>query len=126
MRRILLRDSVLMVSWAIGLLVAAQVVPHMTVSRSAFITGVLLFSVPQVLLSTVILRLPHGWVSLLRGGAGLVLTIVSLTLTAAWTHGLCIRGGTSWVAATVVVWLVTTLGAISLPDVLARGELGPS
>jgi hypothetical protein len=67
-----------------------------------------------------IVKLPRAYASLLLGGAGLVLTLVALMLASALTHGLTIHGAASWVAATVVVWLVTTVGAISLPEVLVR------
>jgi len=120
MRQILPRAIVLLGSWAIGLLVAAWVVPHVSVSPSGFIVAVVLFSVAQAILSLLIVRLPHGYASLLLGGTGLVLTFVALSLAAVLTHGLTIRGVASWIAATIVVWLVTTVGAISLPDTLGR------
>ncbi len=120
MRQILPRAVVLLGSWAIGLLVAAWVVPHVSVSMSGFIVAVVLFSVAQAILSLLILRLPRGYASLLLGGTGLVLTFVALSLAAVLTHGLTIRGAASWIAATIVVWLVTTVGAISLPDTLVR------
>jgi hypothetical protein len=47
-----------------------------------------------------------------------------LGLAAAFTHGLTIRGAASWLAATIVVWLVTTIGAISLPEAPAREPAG--
>ena len=117
MRQILLRAVVLLGSWAIGLLVAAWVVPGVSVSVSGFIVAVVLFSVAQATLSLLIVKLPHGYASLLLGGTGLALTLVALILAAALTHGLTIHGIASWVAATIVVWLVTTVGAISLPEV---------
>jgi Mycobacterial 4 TMS phage holin, superfamily IV len=120
MRQVLPRAVVLLGSWAIGLLVAAWVVPHVVVSLSGFIVAVVLFSVAQAILSLVIARLPHGYASLLLGGTGLVLTFVALSLAALLTHGVTIRGVASWIAATIVVWLVTTVGAISLPDTLGR------
>jgi Mycobacterial 4 TMS phage holin, superfamily IV len=120
MRQTLLRAVVLLGWWAIGLLVAAWVVPRVSVSASGFIVAVLLFSVAQAILSLVILRLPHGYASLLFGGTGLVLTVLALSLASVLTHGLTIRGIASWIAATVVVWLVTTVGAISLPETLVR------
>jgi hypothetical protein len=120
MRQVLSRAVVLLGSWAIGLLVAAWVVPHVVVSLSGFIVAVVLFSVAQAILSLVIMRLPHGYASLLLGFTGLVLTFVALSLAAVLTHGLTIRGAASWIAATIVVWLVTTVGAISLPDTLGR------
>jgi uncharacterized membrane protein YvlD (DUF360 family) len=124
MRQILLRAVVLLGSWAIGLLVAAWVVPGVSLSLSGFIVAVVVFSVVQAILSLLILKLPHGYASLLLGGTGLALTIVALSLASVLTHGLSIRGIASWVAATVVVWLVTTVGAISLPELFARDEAG--
>ena len=120
MRQILPRAVVLLGSWAIGLLVAVWVVPHVSVSMPGFIVAVAVFSVAQVILSLVILRLPHGYASLLLGGTGLVLTFVALSLAAVLTHGIAITGVASWIAATIVVWLVTTVGAISLPDTFVR------
>jgi hypothetical protein len=120
MRQILLRAVVLLGSWAIGLLVAAWVVPGVSVSASGFIVAVMLFSVAQTILSLFILRLPRAYASLLLGGTGLVLTVIALSLASVLTHGLTISGSASWVATTVVVWLVTTVGAISLPEVLDR------
>ncbi len=124
MRQILPRAVVLLGSWAIGLLVAAWVVPGVSVSVSGFIVAVVLFSVTQAILSLLILKLPHAYASLLLGGTGLVLTLVALSLASALTHGLTLRGIESWVATTIVVWLVTTVGAISLPEVLVRGAAG--
>ena len=124
MRRILLRAVVLLGSWAIGLLVAAWVVPRVSLSVSGFIVAVVVFSVAQAVLSLSILKLPHGYASLLLGGTGLALTLVALSLASELTHGLTISGIPSWVATTVVVWLVTTVGAISLPELFAREDAG--
>jgi Mycobacterial 4 TMS phage holin, superfamily IV len=120
MKQSLLRAVVLLVSWAIGLLVAAWIVPGVSVSASGFIVAVVLFSAAQATLSLFIVKLPRAYASLLLGGAGLVLTLVALMLASALTHGLAIHGVASWIATTVVVWLVTTVGAISLPEVLVR------
>jgi hypothetical protein len=120
MTQILLRAVVLLGSWAIGLLVAAWVVPGVSLSLSGFVVAVVVFSGAQALLLLLILKLPHGYASLLLGGIGLALTIVALSLASLSTHGLTIRGIASWVATTVVVWLVTTVGAISLPELFAR------
>jgi hypothetical protein len=124
MRQILLRAVVLLGSWAIGLLVAAWVVPGVSLSVSGFVVAVVVFSVAQAILSVSILKLPHAYASLLLGGTGLAFTLVALSLASVLTHGLTIRGIASWVATTVVVWLVTTVGAISLPDMLARDDIG--
>jgi Mycobacterial 4 TMS phage holin, superfamily IV len=122
----LLRAAALMGSWAIGLLLAAWVVPGVSVSVSGFIVAVIVFSVPQTILSLLILKLPREDASLFLGGTALALTLVALTLTSVSTHGFTIRGIASWVGATVLVWLVTTLAAVSLPMLFDRGETGSS
>jgi hypothetical protein len=120
MTQIRLRAVVLLGSWAIGLLVAAWVVPGVSLSLSGFVVAIVVFSVAQATLLVLILKLRHGYASMLLGGIGLALTIVALSLASLLTHGLTIRGSASWVATTVVVWLVTTVGAISLPELFAR------
>jgi hypothetical protein len=124
MTQIRLRAVVLLGSWAIGLLVAAWVVPGVSLSLSGFVVAIVVFSVAQAMLLVLILKLPHGYASMLLGGIGLALTIVALSLASLLTHGLTIRGSASWVATTVVVWLVTTVGAISLPELFARDGAG--
>ncbi|MDI3314792.1 MAG: phage holin family protein [Mycobacterium sp.] len=124
MKQILLRGVVFLGSWAMGLLVAAWVVPGVAVAASGFIVATLLFAVAQAGLSLLIVKLPRAYASLMLGGTGLALTVVALGLASALTEGLRIDGIASWVATTVVVWLVTTIGAISVPDVLVRGEAG--
>lgn len=120
MRQILVRTAVLLIVWAIGLLLAAWIVPRVSLSASGFVVALVLFLVAQAVLSLVILKLPHEYASLLLGGTGLALTLLALILAAQLTDGLTIVGVASWVATTVVVWLVTTIGAISLPDMFAR------
>ncbi len=124
MKNIVLRAVLLLGAWAIGLLVAAQVVPGVSVSLSGFIVAVVAFSLAQAALSLILLKLPHGYASLLLGGTGLALTVFALVLAAAETHGFTIRGMASWVATTLVVWLVTTIGAISLPELLGPEQAG--
>jgi hypothetical protein len=93
-------------------------------SVRAFIVAVAVFAVTQAILSLPILELPHRYASLLLGGTGLALTIVALALASVLTHGLTIGGMASWVATAVVVWLVTTIMAITLPELLIRDQAG--
>lgn len=122
MRRIVLRAVVLLVSWAIGLAVAAWIVPNLRVSAPGFVVAVTVFAIAEALTSLVILKLPHEYASLVLGATGLALTVVAIGLASALTHDFSVNGLASWVAATVVVWLVTTVGAITLPEVFAHME----
>jgi hypothetical protein len=118
--QILLRGVVVLASWAIGLAVAAWTVPGVSLSVTGFVVAMVAFVPMQAILSLAILRLPHPYASLLLGGAGLALTIVALILASVLTDGLTVDGMASWLATTVVVWLMTTIGAIALPDLLSR------
>lgn len=126
MRQILRWAIVLTASWAAGLLVAASVVPGVSLSVPGFVVAVLTFAITKVTVSLSILNLPRECATLLLGGAGLALTIAALILASALTHGLTIDGTPSWLATTVVVWLVTTIGAITLPEALIRAGAGSS
>jgi hypothetical protein len=116
MRQLLLRAVVLLASWAIGLLVVAWIVPGVWLSVPGFVVAVVVFAVMQAILSLSILKVPHRYLSLLLGGTGLALTIAALALASTLTHEITIEGMASWLASTVVVWLVTTIGAITLPE----------
>ncbi|OBF62440.1 hypothetical protein A5756_00895 [Mycobacterium sp. 852002-53434_SCH5985345] len=124
MRQVVLWAVVLLASWAIGLLIAAWIVPAVSLSASGFVVAVVVFAAAQAVLSLWILKLPHPYASLFLGGTGLALTIVALILASVLTHGLTIDGVPSWLATTVVVWLVTTIGAITLPELLIRDGAG--
>jgi Mycobacterial 4 TMS phage holin, superfamily IV len=126
MTQIVLRAVVLLVSWALGLAVAAWVVPGVSVSVSGFIVAVVVFSVAQALLSLLILTLPRGYASLFLGGTALALTFLALALASVFTHGLIIQGAASWIGAALLVWLVTTLAAVSVPELFARHEFPSS
>ena len=120
MVRFLLRTVVFLGSSAIGLLVAAWLVPGMSVSASGFVSAVVLFSLAQAILSPFILKMASRYASAFLGGIGLVSTLVALILASVLTHGLTIRGVGSWVAATVLVWLVTALATLLLPVLVVR------
>ncbi len=119
MRQILLRAVARLIAWAIGLWLAASVVPGVGVSVSGFVVAVLFFSIVQTALSPFILRLPHGYASLAMGSAGLLMTIVALSVASAFSQGFSIPGVAAWVTTAALAWLTTTIAAILLPDVYA-------
>jgi hypothetical protein len=101
-------------------MVAAWVVPGVSLSVPGFTVAVVVFAVTQAILSLPILKLPHRYASLFLWSTGLALTIVALILASVLTHGLTIDGMGSWLATMIVVWLMTTIWAITLPELLIR------
>lgn len=123
MIRFLLRIAIFLGSSAIGLLVAAWLVPGVSVSAWGFITAVVIFAVAQSILSPFFLKMASRYASAFLGGIGLVSTLVALVLASALTQGLSIRGIGSWIAATVVVWLVTAVATVVLPALFLKKKV---
>ncbi|MDV3127973.1 phage holin family protein [Mycobacterium sp. 21AC1] len=120
MIRFLLRVAIFLASSAIGLLAAAWLVPGVSVSVFGFVTAVVIFTVAQGILSPFFLKMASRYASAFLGGIGLVSTLAALILASVLTHGLSIRGIGSWIAATVVVWLVTALATLLLPMLVLK------
>ncbi|MDF3338225.1 phage holin family protein [Mycolicibacterium septicum] len=125
MIRFLLRIAIFLGSSAIGLLVAAWLVPGVSVSAWGFITAVVIFAVAQAILSPFFLKMASRYASAFLGGIGLVSTLIALILASVLTHGLTIRGVGSWIAATVVVWLVTAVATVVLPALFIKKKVAP-
>lgn len=123
MIRFLLRIAIFLGSSAIGLLVAAWLVPGVSVSAWGFVTAVVIFAVAQAILSPFFLKMASRYASAFLGGIGLVSTLVALILASVLTHGLSIRGIGSWIAATVVVWLVTAVATVVLPALFVKKKV---
>jgi superfamily IV 4 TMS phage holin len=124
--RFLLRTAIFLGSSAIGLLAAAWLVPGVSVSAWGFIAAVIIFTVAQAILSPFFLKMASRYASAFLGGIGLVSTLAALILASVLTNGLSIRGIGSWVAATVLVWLVTALATILLPMLLLKKKASAS
>ena len=79
-----------------------------------------IFTVAQAILSPFFLKMASRYASAFLGGIGLVSTYAALLLASPLSNGLSIRGIGSWIAATVVVWLVTAVATVLLPVLILR------
>lgn len=123
MIRFLARAAIFFGSSAIGLLVAAWLVPGVTVRPLGFIIAVAIFTIAQAILAPFFLKMASRYASAFLGGIGLVSTLAALILASVLTSGLSIHGIGSWVAATVVVWLVTAIATLLLPMLIVKKKL---
>jgi hypothetical protein len=122
--RLLLRTVVFLGVAALGLLAATLVVSGMSVSPWGFITVVMIFAVAQAILAPFFAKMASRYASAFLGGIGLVSTLAALILASVLTGSLVIRGVGSWIAATVVVWLVTALATMVLPMLVLKRNAG--
>lgn len=120
MIRFVIRAAIFLGSAAIGLLVAALVIPGVSVRVTGFVLAVVIFAVAQSVLAPFFAKMASRYASAFLGGIGLVSTLAALILASVFTSGLTITGIGSWVAATVLVWLVTALATMLLPVVFLK------
>jgi putative membrane protein len=120
MGRFLARTVVELVASAIGLIVAAWLLEGVTLSASGFLVAAAVFTVAKVILGPLVFKLSFKYARALTGGIALVTTFVGLLVTTWLTSGLSIVGASSWVMATIVVWLFTVIAILLLPMVMFK------
>ena len=121
MIRLLIRMAIFLVSAALGLLVTAWLVDGVEVTAGGFTVAVVLFAVIQSILAPFIAKVTAKNASALVGGVGLLSTFVALWLTTLIGDSLTIDGGVStWLIATLIVWLATALATLLLPIILVK------
>ena len=120
MIRFLLRTLIFAASAALGLLAADLMLDGVSVTASGFVITVVVFAVLQSVLSPFIAKMVARYAPAFLGGIGLVSSYVALLIASLVGSSLTIDGVSTWVLATIVVWLVTALATFLLPFVLLR------
>lgn len=123
MVRMLLGLLVSLLANAIGLVVAASLLDDMELTASGFLVAVVLFTVVYAIAQPFLTQMAMTNVPALRGGVALIATLVALVITTLVTDGLSISGATTWVLASLIVWLVSLVGALLLPLVLVKNAV---
>jgi uncharacterized membrane protein YvlD (DUF360 family) len=120
MIRLLVGALVFLVSAAVGILVAASLLDGVELQASGFAITVVVYAVIQMVISPFLVSLAARHASAFLGGTGLVATFLALLVATRFGDSLTISGTGTWIAATVVVWLVTALATLALPFLLVK------
>ena len=100
-----------------------------SIEWSAFIMAVAIFTLVEVLAEPLLTKIALGSVPALRGSVALIATFVGLLVTDLVSDGLNIVGATTWILATIIVWLGGLLAGIILPMIFLeegrRRRAGP-
>ena len=115
MIRFLARSALTLIANAVGLLIAALVLPGFHINALGFVVSVLFFTVFEILFEPFVLSMAIKYMPALRGGIALVTTLVGLVLTVIFTSGLSIDNLTTWVLAPMIIWLAVVLAGVVLP-----------
>ncbi len=117
MIRFLVRTAIVLVGGAVGLIVASLVFDGFSIDVTGFIVSLIIFTVTVALMTPFLestLRRNQS-TSAALGGVALISTFVALLITDVFTDGLDISGISTWIGATVVVWLASLLAVFILP-----------
>ncbi|MFF2053587.1 phage holin family protein [Leifsonia sp. NPDC058194] len=115
MVRFLIRVAIFVVTAALGLLVAAWLLPGFHLDWEGGIIAVVVFAIAQSVLSPFIFNLARKHASAVLGGIGLVSTLVALIVAALFPGGIRVDDFVTWALAALIVWFVTALGGWLLP-----------
>lgn len=120
MVRLLVRLLLALLGSALGLWIASLLLDDMSISGAAFVIAVVIFTVVTVVLQPLITKMAVQNAPALQGSSALVTTLLALIITDLVSDGLSISGLTTWVLATIIVWLATMLAAVILPMFLFK------
>lgn len=120
MIRFLISTAIRLLANTIGLLVAASILADMTISGAAFVVAVVIFTVVEVITDPLMTKVANEKAPALRGGVALITTFVGLLITTLISSGLQISGFTTWLAATVIVWIAALIAGLILPIFMVK------
>ncbi len=115
MKRRLYLALALLVSNAVGLLLASLLLGGFSIQPLSLIIVVLLFTVIQVIADPLVTKLSEKNLPALKGGVSLVVVFLGLIVTEIFVSGFTIGGLSNLLAATLLVWLGSLLANILLP-----------
>ena len=122
MIRMLISAAMALGANAVGLLIADLVLDDMSVEWQAFIVAVAFFTLVEVILGPLIMKMALRSAPALMGGIALVTTLLGLIITDLIFDGFSIEGVWTWIAATVIVWLGGLLAAFVLPLIFLKNR----
>ena len=109
---------------AIGLLVAYWILrPDFMIDAVSFIIVVAIFTAVRFILAPLIFKLSMRYARMLTGGISLVTIFISLLVTSFLSSGLTITGVSTWILATLIIWVFGVVAMLLLPMIIFKKTL---
>jgi hypothetical protein len=105
---------------ALGLLVANWILDDMSVGASGFFLDVLIFTGVLVVARPFFASMGLKHAPSLAGSSALIATLVALIVTTVLSDDLTISGVTTWVLATIIIWIVSVAAGFLLPAIFLK------
>lgn len=123
MLRLLASTCLYVLGNAVGIVVAAAVLPGFAIDFLSVIVVAAVFSVIVVVATPLLVKISIKYVSQMAGGVALVATLVGLIGANMFSEGLTITGLETWILAPLIIWLVSLIAGLVLPLFLFRKVL---
>jgi len=123
---LLARTCLHLLANAVGLLAAVVILPDFSIDALSFIIVTIIFTVVEVVAGPLLISISLKNVPALTGGISLVTTFVGLLITNLVSDGMSISGVSTWVLATLIVWLAALIAEFVLPLIIFRKILQDS
>ena len=109
---------------AIGLLVAYWILrPAFMIDGVGFVIVVAIFTAARFILAPLMLKLSMRYARMMVGGVSLVTIFISLLVTTLLSSHLVITGVSTWVLATLIIWVFGVVAMLLLPLVIFKKTL---
>lgn len=105
---------------AVALIVASLVVDGVHLQLGGFLVAVGVLALAQAILAPFVFNLARRYASAVLGGIGIVSTFLALWIATLFRGGITIDGVTAWIAAPIIVWVVTALGGWVIMGVIVE------
>jgi hypothetical protein len=113
--RAIVRTGILLVSNAIGLIVASIVLHDVEINVTGFLLALLIFTACAAVLTPLIRSQLERRNSAALGGVALIATLVSLIVTVIVSNGLEVHGLAGWLGGPLIIWGASLVVAFVLP-----------
>lgn len=104
----------------LGLLVANALLDDMSLDGASFLLAAALFALLMAVLMPFFAVNVRRYAAPAASAVGLITTFVALLVTTAVSDGISISGATTWILATLIVWLGTMIATLLLPLLFAK------
>lgn len=111
----------LLVGNALGVALASLILgPGFKLSVMSFLLAVVIFTAIEAVAEPLLQKAATKWVPQIIGSLSLIAVFVGLKITQLIMADLVISGISNWLAATLIVWLVSLIVQIFLPMILFK------
>ncbi len=123
MLRLLAQVSISLMANAVGLIAASVLLDGFSLDGVSFVVATVIFTLATLILGPLVLKIALTSATFLVGGIALVTTLVGLVVTNLLSDGISISGLSTWILATLIIWVFSIIANLVLPLLLFKKTL---